>query len=51
MGEWGEDEEVKIDKMMLRKKDIVTLDDGTWLNDEVINFCVKCLIRTKKYRI
>ncbi|PMD12972.1 cysteine proteinase, partial [Hyaloscypha hepaticicola] len=37
--------------MVLRKKDITTLDDGTWLNDEVINFCVNCLIRTAKHRI
>jgi hypothetical protein len=51
VGEWGENEELKIDKMILRKKDIATLDDGTWLNDEVINFCVNCLIRTAKHRI
>ena len=40
---WGVDEELKIGSVTLRRKDLATLDDGKWPNDEIINGCASCL--------
>jgi hypothetical protein len=48
---WGVDEELKIGSATLRRKDLATLDDGKWLNDEIINGWASYLANWSTYQV